>query len=254
MNHLVRLAIPTLLITLGAFASFAPVHVAHAQGAVSEEQRVALLESLLDRLIDLLEQLYPQVDWDGVRGEEDEDSDADDDDQDDDDEDDNEEEDDEEDEDENEDDEPTAQAPVGGNEARANFTIPLTLEAFGSDMYVEKTATRNAAAQTGDGITYVIQDGSGTTYVGGSASASFASDDENGDTASYFKINDGDEREFVLQMTLDNAGATEGFYRAKVVGIAFDDDATAGGEETITAIFVNTKTPTVFVDDADANN
>ncbi len=213
------------------------------QTILTEAERTELLETLLDKLIDLLEQLYPQIDWSVIRntdstdnsgdnGDDDSTNDAEDGDDDD-----------------TGDEQPTATAPVGTNAARANFEIPLSFSAFGNDTYIEKSVTRDASVSSSDGITYVIEDGAGNVYSGGTASAAFTSGSESGDTSGYFKIGEGDDRDFMLSIALDNDGATSGYYRAHVVGIAFDDDASAGGEDTITTIFSKTKTPVVFVND-----
>ena len=217
---------------------------AHAQtAALSESQRRELLATLLDRLIDLLELRYPQIDWDDFRLTNDDDDNGDDEEDDD-----NDDEDEDEDEDENDDDDDST-ASVGNNRAQATYELTIEFEAFGDDLFIEKSAVRSATVSGDDGITYVIQNGSGATYAGGSTNAIITSDDESGDTDDYFMIEEDETREFTLQVVLDNTGATEGFYRAKVVGVAYDDDASSGGETTTTGGFADEKTPAVFVDD-----
>lgn len=217
--------------------------------SLSEEERRERLEILIEQLVAILKRLYPQIDWDALIGNDDEEENDDDNDDDD--------NGDEDDEDEDEDDEgvepdvgsPEATAPVGNNEARATYEIPISLSAFGDSFYIEKSATRDATVSSNDGITYVIEDSAGTTYTGGSATASFTSSSRSGDTGTYFKIDDDEDREFTLKITFDNEGGTGGFYRARIVGIAFDEDTSPGGEDTITSIFDSSETPVVFVDD-----
>lgn len=248
----------SVLVAITLVLSFGTADVARAQTVdthvviISEEARLIRLEALLDQLVLLLEQLYPQIDWSALIGGDDDDEESQDDDNgdNDDDEDSDEDDDEDDDEDEDDDDEPTAISPVGSNNARADFVIPLTLSSFGNDLYIEKSAVRNATISSGDGVTYVIEDGSGATYTGGSASAAFTSNSESGDTSGYFKMDEDETREFILSITLDNNGGTEGFYRARIVGIAFDNDASAGGETTQSLSSSIYRTPAVFVDDA----
>lgn len=231
------------ILTLVAVLSFSPLTSlrAHAADAVlTEAQKVAQLEQLIASLIELLEQLYPQIDWSafGTSDDEEESEDEDSDDED-------------EDEDEPEVDDPTAES-TDDNRAQVDYTIPFSIRAFGEDMYVPTGTTRAETVSTAVGVTYVIEDGSGTTYAGGTALASFDGDGETGDTDDYYKLSEnGDERVFTLRITFNNEGGTIGYYRARIVGITFDEDTSVGGEDTLTTGLQDYETPSIYVGDTE---
>jgi hypothetical protein len=266
-KNLLRITLASAAVALCLLPTPSGRGIAHAasgasvtggDAGMSEEVRLARLEDLLDRLFDVLGRLYPQIDWEKIRTNDDADDNRDQDDDDDESADDS---DDDSDDGEEDDDaldaevrETNATAPVGGDEARANFEIPITLSAFSGDFYIPKTLQRSASASGSAGVTYKIEDGSGTTYPDGSTSAAFTSPSRSGDTSGYYKVNEGEKRAFMINITLDNEGATQGFYRAQLVGVAFDGDASAGGEDVLSTGFSKYETPTVFVDDTDDQN
>ncbi|GMU74269.1 MAG: hypothetical protein AMXMBFR44_4660 [Candidatus Campbellbacteria bacterium] len=230
------------MFTLVAVLSFSPLTSLRAQAAdavLTEAQKVAQLEQLIESLIALLEQLYPQIDWSAFGTSDDEDEDED-----------------EDDEDEDEDDpelsvgDPEAEG-SDGNEARVSYTIPFSVRAFGEDMYVPVGTTRADTASTAVGVTYVIEDDTGTTYAGGTALSSFDGDGETGDTNDYYKLRKDKSRLFTLKVSFNNEGGTIGYYRARIVGITFDEDTSAGGEYALTAGLRDYRTPSIYVGDTE---
>ncbi|HXK39561.1 MAG TPA: hypothetical protein VJ837_01905, partial [Candidatus Paceibacterota bacterium] len=149
-----------------------------------------------------------------------------------------------------------AVAPVGGDEAQANYEIEFMVEAFGSDFWIEKTTARDATADGSDGVEFVIEDGSGTVYATGTVASSLSSGTESGDNSYGFKVSEGSSRTFTLLVTLDNDGASEvaGFYRTQITGISFDADGVAGGESFISSGLEDYETDTRFVDNDDTAN
>lgn len=152
----------------------------------------------------------------------------------------------------------TATAPVGGNEALSAYTIRFSLEAVGGDVYIEKSAGRDETADGSDGVEFYIEDATSSVYTTHAAivSASLvASGVNSGDTANFYKISDGAERTFTLNVSMDNLGAIAGFYGVQIVGISFDSD----GQGSVSDNFLSTgledfETDKVFVDDTDQTN
>ncbi len=145
----------------------------------------------------------------------------------------------------------TAESPVGNNQAQADFELEFKLTAFNGAFYVPRSLSRDDDPSDGsDGFEYVIEGSGGTVYTGGSVSDDVsASGSENGDTSGYFKVSDGKTRTFTIQVSLDNEGETAGFYGLQLKAIRFDDDKTAGGEQTLSAGLNNYETKRVSVDD-----
>ncbi len=155
-----------------------------------------------------------------------------------------------------------AVSPVGADEAQASYEIEFTVEAFGEDFFIEKETARDASGDTAEGVNYVIENGSGAEYASTSATVagSLSKDGSTtGDTATHYKVSEGQTRTFTLLVTLDNEGASaEGadYYRLALTGVAFDLDGTGGTADggVVTTGLDEFETDEVFVDDADANN
>lgn len=143
----------------------------------------------------------------------------------------------------------SAVSPVGNNEARADYEIKFTLKAFGGSFYLPRSTDRDDDPSDGSvGIEYFIEGGSNDVYEDGDTSASFSASGSNaGDTSSYFKVNEGQSRQFTLRVSLDNNGGTEGYYGLQVGAVRFDDDKSAGGEQTISTGLSHHETDVVFV-------
>jgi len=154
-----------------------------------------------------------------------------------------------------------AESPVGSDEAQAEFTIEFTVESFGADYYIEKNAARDATGDVDEGVNFVIEDSAGTEYS--TTTVTVTSDlqksgNTNGDTATHYKVSEGQTRTFTLTVSLDNEGASsegEGYYRVRMTGVAFDEDgAGAAADYVLTTGLEDFKTGTKKVDDADVNN
>ncbi len=154
-----------------------------------------------------------------------------------------------------------AVSPVGGDEAQAEFTIEFTVESFGQDYYIEKNAARDATGDVDEGVNFVIEDSAGTEYS--TTTVTVTSDlqksgNTNGDTATHYKVSEGQARTFTLTVSLDNEAAStegEGFYRVRMTGVAFDENgAGAAADYVLTTGLEDFKTGTKKVDDADVAN
>lgn len=146
----------------------------------------------------------------------------------------------------------SAEAPVGNNKDRADYDIEFTLHAFNGDFYISRSTERDDDSSDGsDGIEFYLEESSGDVYTGGDVAVSFSSDDDNnGDTDDYFKIDDDETRTFMLSVSLDNEGATAGFYGLQINAIRYDTNTSAGGEITISNGLDDHDTQVVFVDDS----
>ncbi|MDQ5928004.1 MAG: hypothetical protein QG633_442 [Patescibacteria group bacterium] len=145
----------------------------------------------------------------------------------------------------------SAVSPVGNNKDRADYEIEFTLNAFNGDFYIPRSTERDDDESDGsDGIEFYLEESSGAVYTGGDVAAAFSADgSNNGDTDDYFKIDDNESRTFTLNVSLDNEGATAGFYGLQINAIRFDSNTTAGGEITISNGLNDHDTKVVFVDD-----
>lgn len=145
----------------------------------------------------------------------------------------------------------SAVSPVGNNKDRADYEIEFTLNAFNGDFYIPRSTERDDDESDGsDGIEFYLEESSGTVYTGGDVATAFSADgSNNGDTDDYFKIDDNESRTFTLNVSLDNEGATAGFYGLQINAIRFDGNTTAGGEITISNGLNDHDTAVVFVDD-----
>lgn len=145
----------------------------------------------------------------------------------------------------------SAVSPVGNNKDRADYEIEFTLNAFNGEFYIPRSTERDDDESDGsDGIEFYLEENSGDVYTGGDVAAAFSADgSNNGDTDDYFKVDDNDSRTFTLNVSLDNEGATAGFYGLQINAIRYDGNKTAGGEITISNGLGDHDTKVVFVDD-----
>lgn len=150
-----------------------------------------------------------------------------------------------------------AVAPVGDSEAQANYEVEFTVEAFGDDFYIEKSAARDASADKSDGVEFVIENGSNTEYstTTVTVTSSLTKDGStSGDTATHFKVAEGQSRTFHLLVTLDNSGASAegaGYYRVQFTGVGFDADGSGvTADYLLSTGLENFETDTVYVADA----
>ncbi len=145
----------------------------------------------------------------------------------------------------------TARSPVGDNQAEADFELEFRLTAFDGSFYIPRSLERDDNPSDGsDGFEYVIDESDGTVYTGGSTIGNIsASGSNSGDTSGYFKISDGKTRTFTIKVFLDNEGETSGFYGLQLKAIRFDDNTTAGGEQTLSTGLSSYETDHVFVGD-----
>ncbi len=149
----------------------------------------------------------------------------------------------------------TAVAPVGENEASAEYTIEFDVTAFGQDWYIKKTTARDASGDVDDGVNFVLETSGGTEYS--TTTITVTSDlegDSSSDTTTHYKVPEGATRTFTLSVGLDNSGAStegQGFYRVHITGVAFDADGSgAAADYVLTTGLEDFHTDTEEVDDA----
>lgn len=149
----------------------------------------------------------------------------------------------------------SAEAPVGENEASAEYTIEFSVTAFGADWYLEKSAARDASPDNSDGVEFVLENSAGTEYSTTTITVTADLDgDLDGDTATHYKVPEGDTRTFTLSVGLDNSGASaegQGFYRVHITGIGFDSDGSGAASSALLSTGLEDfHTDTEEVDDA----
>ena len=147
-------------------------------------------------------------------------------------------------------------APVGGDEAQANFWIEFEVTAFGEDFYIPRSAASDTTPDGSDGVEYAVENDSGTASTTASVSDALTSpNSEAGDSATAFKVSEGDTRTFKLQVTFDATGTgTAGYYRVQMYGVSFDDDSALGSVSTLSTGLDDFETETSYVSNVDANN
>ncbi|MEM9336839.1 MAG: hypothetical protein AAGA35_03225 [Patescibacteria group bacterium] len=100
------------------------------------------------------------------------------------------------------------------------FTVEFSLTAFGEDLYINRSSDRGTSLGTA-GINFIIEDGAGDEDATGSAVAAISSDADR--EGSQFFIPEGDSASFTLTVVYDPA--TEGFYRMQLYSINFASDS-----------------------------
>ncbi len=151
----------------------------------------------------------------------------------------------------------SAESPIGGDEAQANFEIEFTVEAFGADFWVEKTAANDATPDGSDGVEFSVEDSGGTATSGASVSATLnGGSAKSGDNSYGYKVSEGSTRTFKALVTFDNDNVVggAGYYRLQINGISFDADGVAGSEQTITTGLEDYETDDVYVSNDDVAN
>lgn len=116
------------------------------------------------------------------------------------------------------------------------YTITFDITAFGNDVYVPMTAGRQTGTTTvgSVGAEYSIVTSAGQKYALGTSvdSLDIVSAKEVG---SFYKISEGTTKTVDLDISLDNTGGVQNYYRAKLEAFRFLIGSTTGTEYTITS-------------------
>jgi hypothetical protein len=113
------------------------------------------------------------------------------------------------------------------------FKIVTDITAIGGDMWIDKDATadpdRNGAGSAGTGFQWATttQSTTGTTTV---ASVLSASGSTSSDSATAYKISEGQTRRFTLTVSL--SADINGVAAVQLTGINYDDDSTTSDSTT----------------------
>lgn len=151
----------------------------------------------------------------------------------------------------------SASSPVSSHEEWADYQVEFTIYASAAaDLYFEKEAARGTNPDVSKGFWFSIENGSGVVYNGGTTPFSIsASCPCTGDTPTHFKVAAGTMRTFWLNVRLDNAGGTAGFYRMRLTGLSHKGDGNNGdGTVLITTGLSGMVTSTVFVANQNTGN
>jgi hypothetical protein len=108
------------------------------------------------------------------------------------------------------------------NSHQAQYHIGFYIEAVDHDIYIPRAVERDSTPDGSVGFEYFIgQSWTTTPYLLGVVDARIeAESDFADDSRKYYKIPEGDARDFSLEVELDNIGAIAGFYNLQLAGIS----------------------------------
>ncbi len=144
-------------------------------------------------------------------------------------------------------------SPVGSNESQASYELDMNIGVSGGDVWIEKTAQRDAAPDGSDGMEFVLRDVNNNLYALGTAASMITADGStSGDTTTHYKIGNGATRTFHLLVAFNNTGGIAGYYSMQLSGVSFDFDGSGpSADGGVIGINPGFGTNWVFVDSID---